>query len=81
MRLQEVIDIAESQGKTKIVQFVHDMKRAGTKLQRYQDSQTWWPAVLCDQVKDVLSSTAVPCHSEEWGKRFLVHPTQGFKRT
>ena len=78
MRLQEVVDMARAQGKTHVIQFIHDMRRMGRKLQRYHEGMTWWPAVVCDQPRDVLSSTSAVCESSARGPRFLVRPSDGF---
>lgn len=78
MRLQEVIDMARSQGKTQVIQFIQDMQRMGSKLQRYREGMTWWPAVICDHPRKVISATSAVCESHARGSRFLVRPTDGF---
>lgn len=77
-KLNDVYASAKEQNKTQLCRFMRDMKRAGHKQRFIEDSASWsGPAVLCDDVRMVLSDTTVPCQSVPQGKRFLVHPKQG----
>lgn len=77
-RLNDVYASAKEQKKTQLCRFMRDMKRAGHKQRFIEDRAAWsGPAVLCDDVRAVLSDTNVPCLSVAKGDRFLVHPKQG----
>ena len=78
MKLNDVYATAKRQDKRQLCRFMRHMKRAGLKQRFFHGRSSWTgPAVVCENVEEVLSETDVPCQSVQKGLRFLVHPKQG----
>ncbi|HLQ46770.1 MAG TPA: hypothetical protein VK137_18645 [Planctomycetaceae bacterium] len=78
MKLNDVYATAKRQDKRQLCRFMRDMKRAGLKQRFFHGGSSWsGPAVVCENLDEVLSETDVPCQSVQKGLRYLVHPKQG----
>jgi hypothetical protein len=77
MKIKEIFTLAKDKCKKDIKQFMKDMRASGLKLQFYQGRNFWnGPAVVCENIQDVLSVTRVRCYYDNLGKSYIVYPRQ-----
>lgn len=56
-------------------QFVKDMEEAGLEVRDYNGRFFYHgPAVVCDDIQDVLSNTKVKCQWDNMGLGYIVYP-------
>lgn len=78
MKLSELYRKARETGRSDLMRFMRDMKRAGLRIQEYHGRWYWHgPAVVADGLQDVLSRTRVPCQWDSMGRGVVVYPRQG----
>lgn len=57
------------------VKFVEDMEDACLDVEHYRGRFFWQgPAVICDDIQDVLSNTKVKCQWDQMGLGYVVYP-------
>lgn len=78
MKLKEVYRVAKGKASYEVRRFMRDMKKAGLKMRYYQGRFYWkGPAVVTDDLQEVLSSTKVKCQWDSMGLGYVVYPKQG----
>jgi hypothetical protein len=80
MTNKEMYDCAKKYGRDDICKFMKDMKRAGLKIEYYKGRFFWHgPAVITDDIQNVMSNTKVRCQYDSMGFDFVVYPKVSLK--
>lgn len=82
MKLKEIYARADATGCKQICRFMLDMRKAGLKYKmRHYRGRFFWegPAVVVDNIQEVLSKTKVPCQWDNMAMSWIVYPKESLR--